>query len=273
MENMKKKFIFLDIDGTILDHKKQVPESTKDAIKKARANGHKVFLCTGRSRVQIPESLWNIGFDGMVGSAGAYVEVEGNLLSHVPLEQEKVVQVSEYLEELGAIFVLEANEYNYANKESAAYQRERFKDAPKEVIKCYAESVKEYETIEEVEGINKILFLTSPVSIDIIREKLGESLTVIQSTFSFNKGTGGEISSIERNKAVGIEEVLRYYGASMQDAVGFGDGDNDFEMLASVKIGVAMGNASAKLKKLADFVTKSVDKDGIFYGFESVGLI
>lgn len=270
---MKRKYIFLDVDGTILNEKKVVPDSAKKAIQAARANGHKVFLCTGRSRVQIPAHLWEVGFDGMVGSAGAYVEVENRLLTHVPLEKEKVLRVCNYLEQIGAIFVIEGNDHIYANKESAQYQRNRFAGASQEVIRCYVDSVKEYDSVGTLEGVNKILFLSSPVSVDTIRNELSDCLTVIHSTFSYNEGISGEIYSTERNKAIGIEETVAYYGAAMEDTIGFGDGENDFEMLAEVHMGVAMANGSDKLKEVADMVTKHVNEDGLYYGFQQLGLI
>lgn len=266
------KFIFLDVDGTLLNAKKQVPISAKNAIKKARALGHKVFLCTGRSRVEIPASLWEIGFDGMIGSAGAYVEAEGKMLAHVPLPKEDVLRVCKYLEGLGAKFVLEANHCIYANPESARYQRERFHTAPKEVIECYVDCVKEYQEAEELEGVNKILFLTSPVSVEEIQKEFKDFLTVIRSTFSYNEGTSGEIYSTRRNKAIGIKEIVSYYGGDMKDTIGFGDGDNDFEMLKEVNMGVAMGNGSKHLKEIADMVTQTVDEDGLYLGFQTLKL-
>ena len=57
------KVVFLDIDGTLVDYNGNVPESTKKAILQAKANGHKMVLCTGRSRFQIPKKLWNLGME------------------------------------------------------------------------------------------------------------------------------------------------------------------------------------------------------------------
>lgn len=66
---MKQKLIFLDIDGTLLPPGEMiVPESAVDAIHRARANGHKVFLCTGRN-LRMTQPLFHYGFDGFVCSA------------------------------------------------------------------------------------------------------------------------------------------------------------------------------------------------------------
>lgn len=74
---MKQKLIFLDIDGTLLPPGEMtVPASAVEAIRQARANGHKVFLCTGRN-LRMTKPLLAYGFDGFVCSAGGYEAVMG----------------------------------------------------------------------------------------------------------------------------------------------------------------------------------------------------
>ena len=67
------KIIFLDVDGTIVDYDNHIPDSAKTAIRKARKNGHLVYVCTGRSKAEMPDDIWNIGFDGMIGGNGSYI--------------------------------------------------------------------------------------------------------------------------------------------------------------------------------------------------------
>ena len=73
---MDKKVVFLDIDGTIVDFFGNIPESTKTAIRKARENGHYMVVCSGRSKFQIAKEVLDLGIDGIVAAAGAYVEYE-----------------------------------------------------------------------------------------------------------------------------------------------------------------------------------------------------
>lgn len=56
-EEMRKKIIFLDVDGTLTDYEKHIPAFAAEAIRKARANGHRVYLCTGRSRAEIYDEI------------------------------------------------------------------------------------------------------------------------------------------------------------------------------------------------------------------------
>ena len=72
------KVIFLDVDGTLCNYEGVIPESAKQAIKQARKNGHKVYICTGCSRAEVYQEIWDIGLDGMIGGNGSYVEVRAS---------------------------------------------------------------------------------------------------------------------------------------------------------------------------------------------------
>ena len=74
------------------------------------------------------------------------------------------------------------------------------------------------------------------------------------------------------NKRVGMEKMLEHLGIAREETMAFGDGGNDIPMLAYAGIGVAMGNASEEVKKYADFVTRSVDEDGIVYALQHYGI-
>jgi len=75
------------------------------------------------------------------------------------------------------------------------------------------------------------------------------------------------------DKSVGISKVMEYYGLSLREAMAFGDGGNDVPMVRDAGIGVAMGNACEELKAVADYVTLSVDDDGIEAALQHYGLI
>ncbi len=65
MINNHKKVVFLDVDGTMVNDRGEIPESTKEAVRRAKANGHKMVVCTGRSRFQIYDELLELGFSGL----------------------------------------------------------------------------------------------------------------------------------------------------------------------------------------------------------------
>ena len=64
------KVLFIDVDGTLVDYEGNLPPSAVEAIRKARAAGHKVYICTGRSRAAVYQNIWDIGLAGMIGGNG-----------------------------------------------------------------------------------------------------------------------------------------------------------------------------------------------------------
>ena len=77
-----KKILFSDIDGTLLDYENKLPASADRAIKEARKNGHRVYICTGRSEVEVYDYIWDIGIDGVIGGNGSYVKDEDTVVMH-----------------------------------------------------------------------------------------------------------------------------------------------------------------------------------------------
>ena len=75
------KYLFYDIDGTLMGPSRKVTEKTKWAIEEAKRQGHRAFLCTGRAPTSISDDLKEIDFDGIVCSAGGFVIVNGDLVS------------------------------------------------------------------------------------------------------------------------------------------------------------------------------------------------
>lgn len=127
---MSRKIIFLDVDGTLVDYDNRIPESAIQAIRQARGNGHLIYVCTGRSKAEMPQEIWDIGLDGMIGGNGSYVEHEGQVIMHqlIPLEVEK--RVVDWLHERGLEFYLESNNGLFAS--------EHFRDAARPIMKLYA---------------------------------------------------------------------------------------------------------------------------------------
>ena len=108
-------------------------------------------------------------------------------------------------------------------------------------------------------------------------EELYKSLDGYNLTFSQADEKKGmlnlEITMKEYNKSTAAKIVLDHYGLTYEDAVGIGDSDNDFELLRDCGIGIAMGNALPKELEIADYITDTVDNDGIYKAFEHYDLI
>lgn len=83
------KIIFIDVDGTLLNYENKLPESATKAIRQARANGHRVYICTGRSEAEVYDYIWDIGLDGMIGGNGSYVKDHDTVVMHQLITKEE----------------------------------------------------------------------------------------------------------------------------------------------------------------------------------------
>ena len=103
-----RKILFIDVDGTLLNYENRLPPSARAAIRAARANGHRVYICTGRSEAEVYESIWEIGLDGMIGGNGAYVRDGGQVVLWKHISAEQCRRVVDWLHGRGLEFYLEA---------------------------------------------------------------------------------------------------------------------------------------------------------------------
>ena len=126
---MDTRLIFLDIDGTFIEPgRTEAPASAAEAVRAARANGHKVFLCTGRN-YRMTSPLLRYGFDGYVCSAGGYVVCGQEVLFDCPMDRAQSDGVRALLETHGVDCTLEAKNATYGGarmlERFAGYQARR----------------------------------------------------------------------------------------------------------------------------------------------------
>lgn len=279
---MNKNIIFLDVDGTLVNDNGVVPESAKVAVRDARKNGHYVFLCTGRSKAELYDELMDIGFDGVIGAAGGYIEVNNEVILHKKVSREDVEHLVKYFDENNIDFYLESNGGLFASKnckktlnrlvfEGVDKDSEQYKELEKGMGKFIDGLIEGEDLIRD--DINKVSFLDSQTSIEVIRDEFKDKFNVIHCTVPMFGKNSGELSVPGVHKALAIEYLLNYLGLSKEATFAYGDGTNDMEMLQYVNCGIAMGNAKEALKEIACDITGTHEEDGIYNSFKKYGLI
>lgn len=276
-----RKAVFLDVDGTFVNDRGLVPPSAREAVIAARANGHRLFLCTGRSTAEIWDEILEPGFDGVIASAGGYVEYEGQVLLHRSVPVEDLRHAVHFFDDHGVQYFLEANSGLYGSPRAKQRLRELIfggvsdEDVLAELEKGLGGFIDSLVVDPDPvrEDINKISFLDSPLTIGQIRAEFHGAFDVIPATVPMFGPGSGEMSVPGIHKATGIELLIEHAGIARADTIAYGDGPNDLEMLRFVEIGVAMGNASLTVREAADLITAEADDDGIRRSFEDLGLI
>lgn len=279
---MNKKAIFLDIDGTLINHRGQIPDSAVKAIEEARKNGHAIFVCTGRSRAEISEVIFEMNLDGIIGAAGGYVELEGKAIHEVYIPKEEVAHIVHFFEQHHIHFYLEATSQVYTNEEGKSYFADRInqriascpearEDIERQMLPFITNMKADASLMRE--DINKVTFMAASLTLEEIQEEFKEHFLVIPGSYGQEGKICGELMLKEVHKATGIEIVLKALGIEQKDTLGYGDSYNDIEMLQYVACGVAMANGADALKEVADDITDGPDEDGLYKSFKKYGLI
>ena len=275
---MNTKYIFLDIDGTLVGYDAKIPDSALKALKMAQANGHKVLIASGRSYPIIyPDLLKAVEFDGIVASGGACVFYNGEAIFRSIIKGDALENVVKYFKREGIQFLAQTSTAMYCEPDfiDTVIPGMIASGCSKELVEKTFAGIKVIDDIRNTPNIEKFSFYLSPHSPKKISEDLDGKFYVVD--FSLGKINAplyfGEMNMAGVNKATAIERFMAHVGAPISDSIAVGDSGNDFEMMQIAGISVAMGNATEPIKKIADYVTTDVDKDGIYNAFVHLGLI
>lgn len=257
----ERSLIFFDIDGTLLNHNKQLPPSTKEAIFKLKEIGHEVAIATGRAPFMFEDLREELGIGTYVSYNGQYVVLNGEEIYTNSLNEEALIQLTEKA---------------LANNHPIVYMDHKDMKA----------NVPEHEFITESIATLKIKSFPAYDPTYYEGRKLFQSLLFVQEgeegqyekeykDFDFVRWHPVSVDVIPRggSKANGIEKLVEKIGIPSERIYAFGDGLNDMEMLTTVQNSVAMGNGLDEVKEVAKYVTKSVEEDGILHGLKMVGLL
>lgn len=264
-DNHSKKALFFDIDGTLVSFEThKVPQSTVDALQKAKEKGHLIFISTGRPYVIINNltQLQEKGLiDGYITMNGAYCFVGDDVLYKSCIPENEVRKMAEIAERAGyaSIFVSE-HTMTVCNPDEEV--RKIFYDF------LHINKLPE-TTFKELDPSN-IYQMTI-----FFKEDVEKAISKELPSCEFNRWypTFVDLTAKGNNKAHGVRILSEHCGVPIEDTVAFGDGGNDVSMLEEAGIGVAMGNASDDVKRKSDYVTDTVDNDGILKALENLHII
>lgn len=277
---MKRKSIFLDVDGTLVSGHATMNPKVVEAINRARQNGHYVFICTGRNKTGIKYELAKADFDGIIASAGSYIEIDNKVIHSVYFNKLLVDKISKVFDENNIYYNYECTDVTYMSKKMVELfiGGVNFESGNIELEKMMQEEFKKFSiqdlSLYNNQDIHKICFIaTDQNDVERAKKQLGDDVNmVIHDIFDATTINGELISKVD-NKATAIKQVIDYLGIDKKDTIAFGDSMNDYEMINFVECGIAMGNACKELKEAASRVCRSVDEDGIYYEFIELGLI
>lgn len=244
--------IFLDIDGTLLfDAHKPPVQSDIAALRRARLSGHKVFINTGRARAILPDVLRGADYiDGFLCGCGTHLIMDGRTVFAAVLPAEALRSVTRACLASGRRCVYEGEDVCYAT------------------FDCFAGALPvtradDFDTRYAGARVTKLTVMGAAVT-TAERALLSPWFTFINMPGYFEAILRGH------SKGEGLARVCALLGIPSERAIAIGDSRNDMDMIQRAGTGVAMGNACAELRALAQHVTGACGQGGVGRAVESL---
>lgn len=256
---MKPCLILFDIDETLyFNDEKKIPESTLIALERLHQAGHTLAIATGRAPFELVEEVKSLPFDLFILANGQVVIRNDEIIYENAIDKAVVDDLLQSANDAGVFLG-----FNSASHSSVTGLTPTLTVA---FQKYYTQLPQVVPNADDHETIYQIWYLSEDIS--AVSSQFADRLKFLPWLTN-----GADVVPSGASKAAGLTEALAVLGDIMPSKiVFFGDGLNDVELMQMADVGIAMGNAVEPLKTVADFVTKDIDDDGIFYACEQLGL-
>lgn len=259
------KIIFFDIDGTLISGGSSLmSESTKEAIRVARANGHICMINTGRTKRLVGEDITGqVEFDGLLLGCGTEIEYRGKRLMHKTFTLEESQAILDAMKKYHVDAILEGSREDYAPRGEEVFTQ-AFRDMAAEIEE------RKYDRYAKALGnFDKLYaYAETPQGMEGMKRELAGILDFIDREHGYH-----ELVPAGYSKATAIRYITDYLKIPMENTVAIGDSNNDLPMLKHAHTSIAMGNSSEEVLETADHITTDVDKDGIWNALKWLGVL
>ena len=279
---MEVKAVFFDIDGTLVNDRKSVLKSTKEAIKIVKEQGVLVGVATGRGPFFVKDLMDDLDLDFAVTYNGQYIFNKDRVLFASPIDKGSLRQIISYAKAnqkeiaMGTRQAVVGSRIMSFGLSPLSQLVSRF--VPKFLTRTISNSFnrmvskavpqKEDDLLDLInQPVYQVLMLMTP-------EESNQAATELDHLkFTRSNPFAADIINQGNSKLEGIRRVGKEYGFDLNQVMAFGDSDNDLEMLAGVGMSVAMGNGSSSVKEVAKHITTSNQEGGIHKALEYFGVL
>ena len=247
---MMKKILFFDVDGTLYNSEKILPTSAKEALFEARRKGYELAIATGRAPFMIQSLLEELDINTYITFNGQYVVYKGEVVYTNGIKKDELAEIIAFGEARNEPVVFLDDKQMIAsvgNDHKVAESLNTLKYPYPKLDSSYYMQNNVYQTLIFMEEKDELLYREAFPNVQFVRWHR-YSCDILPK--------GG-------SKAAGIEKVLERMELTLEDAIAFGDGINDIEMLQAVGTSIAMGNGHESVKAVATHIADHVDEDGI----------
>lgn len=255
------KLIAVDVDGTLLNSNNEISPKTRDTLIRALKEGHKLVIVSGRPTAAVNHLAKELEFDKYGGLLSNYNGASitnfetGEVISNHTLDVDLVKEMLDATRDMDIELIIPRGDYIISNADNKYLNVEsKLLGVKTEVIEDLRDSIDF--------APNKLIFAQDveklEEAIPFLKEKFADRTSQVRSQRCYY-----EIMPMGLSKGSSILEIADHYGIAKEDIIAFGDEMNDYPMIEIAGTGVAMENAIAEIKEIADHITLSNDEDGI----------
>ena len=262
---MKKRLLFLDLDGTLLNDAKEITEGNRQALERTLQRGHGVIIATGRPLKSALEQARRLGVD----KPGCYTIAYNGAMVYDWAKQDKIFSRALSKDAVVRVFA-QANEIGEHVQTYDSFDVLVEKQGDDEAVRRYCKVVSmTYRVIEDI----RTDLVEDPVKCLVINYEKKEGLQKMQTWIRenvpqmdcfFSSDYLLEVVPKGMNKGEAVKMLCKMLGVEIENAVAVGDAANDLAMLKAAGIGVAMQNGTDEVKAIADYITtRDNNHDGV----------
>lgn len=263
------KAIFCDIDGTLLNDDKTMPEKNIYAIKKLEEKGIPFIICTARGPMACTSLYkeYNLSCP-LISYSGALIEDSNKkILYKKGLNRNLVQDIINHVKKSK----WDTNYCIYSTKKwLCEYKEDERLKLEESLVKAQATTGK-LEDIEQNDAIGKLFFLCNENEDVKIKEYIEKKFDTVRVVCSFNRLI--DIMPSDINKGQALREMCKIMGIDPQNTMAFGDTDNDIDMLLASGHGFLMANANKSLHSLVKNIAPSNEEAGVYETLRKYKLI
>ncbi len=267
------KIIYLDIDGTLRDEHKGIPNSAILALKQCQEHEIQIIICTGRNLGSIQNDVMALQTDGIISGGGCYIWYRGEEVfrKHFSISVLKKVLSAAARWELS--LAMEAEQKIYMDHNASIFYKKDFqhkicnRNKTEQKILYRKNKISYKENFGDIKSdkpkIHKICIFGQQEAVEQLEKELKQVAEIIQKK-KWDDYWYLELLPKGCNKGSAVKKLNRKLGISKKESMSFGDSENDIAMMEATGIAIAVGYNSPIIEKYASSICEPFMKDGIY---------
>lgn len=249
-----KKYIFVDLDGTLTDDNEEISEETINIIKKLQRNNYEIVICSGRTRMYTIEKSKKCGASKFViSSNGAeiYDRENNNIIYKSVMEKSDLKKILEYSLKHNLKYSINCGNFIIEN-EIESFDKIDIALENADIDQCVIYGA----DLEHIRKLNEVIKNMENIDVVNYSRKIDEDIELDEEPWM-------DVSNKDVSKGNAIKKFINHFNIPIENTYAIGDSANDISMFKTAYYKVAMGNSIEEIKSLADEITLSNNENGV----------